>query len=698
MEKDSELQRLVEAIGANASGVMVTDATGTVLYTNARQCQLSGYAKEDIVGQNFRMFQPAQGSESAYESMWSAILSGDFWRGELLGRKKNGDCYWQFVLVSPVRDTNKADQYLFLLREDRAPGMPKVVRSHRAQLDPLTGLIGRAEFLESLDAAIREKQLLKDAEKIRVFCIAAGSLEIFRQGMENAAVDLVLLEVARRLRQCFRQADKIARMRDGEFAIFLAEAAQSSDGYAMGRRILSELGKAIELEEHRLSLPVSIGCASYPLDGDDAETVYKNAQSAVKIAQKQGGGTIHFYETAAQTLSDQAALENRLHNAVKKEEFFLLYQPQVNLTTGEISGVEALIRWRPQGLKVIPPNVFIPLAEKTDLIVAIGEWVLQEAIQQIRQWQKENLPRLKIAVNLSAKHFHQEDLPGFIEGLASQYKIELKYLGLELTENAVLQNPSRVKRNIEQLKSLGVQISLDDFGTGQSSLVWLSQLSVHQIKIDKSFISDVTSNPVNASIVAATVAMAQHLDMDIVAEGVETEAQLHYVRRQGCDYMQGYYFSQPCPPEDIEAMLRGNHRLRLNEYNSNKDQFTLLLVDDEPMVISALARILGRENYNILTAASGEEALEILAVNPVQIIISDHMMPGMTGVEFLSKAKRLYPDTIRIILSGQANLSTIIEAINVGAIWKYFTKPLETDTIRRVVRKACQTIIVNREK
>jgi EAL domain-containing protein (putative c-di-GMP-specific phosphodiesterase class I)/CheY-like chemotaxis protein len=366
----------------------------------------------------------------------------------------------------------------------------------------------------------------------------------------------------------------------------------------------------------------------------------------------------------------------------------LHFQPQLSLASGQIVGVEALVRWQHAAQGLVPPGAFIPVAEETGLIIAISEWVLREACRRAKEWQDAQLPGIRIAVNLSARHFRYNSLPETVASVLAETGLEAKFLELELTESAIMQDPGKAVRIVDRLKNLGVRISLDDFGTGYSSLAYLSRFAIDRLKIDQSFIRDITTNPVNASIATATIAMAHKLGKIVVAEGVETEAQMHFLRRHDCDEMQGFLFSRPVPAEELQVILSEGRHLNFGAETGSETANTLLLVDDEQNVLNALRRLLRREGYHILTAGSGAEALELLALHPVQVIISDQRMPGMSGVEFLSKVKELYPETVRISLSGYSEITTVTDAINKGAIWKYITKPWDDELLLQEIRSA----------
>jgi EAL domain-containing protein (putative c-di-GMP-specific phosphodiesterase class I)/CheY-like chemotaxis protein len=366
----------------------------------------------------------------------------------------------------------------------------------------------------------------------------------------------------------------------------------------------------------------------------------------------------------------------------------LHYQPQLSLVSGEIVGVEALVRWQHPERGLVPPNAFIPVAEETGLIIAIGEWVLGEACRQTKVWREAGLPAIRVAVNLSARHFHLGSLPEAVAEVLRSTGMEPRFLELELTESAMMQDASKAVRIVDRLKALGIRISLDDFGTGYSSLAYLSRFAIDRLKVDQSFIRDITSNPVNASITTATIAMAHKLGKIVVAEGVETEAQMRFLRRHDCDEMQGFFFSKALPADQLTEILRSGRHLSFDLAASEQVQTTLLLVDDEQNILNALRRLFRRESYHVLTAGSGAEALELLALNAVQVIITDQRMPEMSGVEFLSKVKDLYPQTVRMVLSGYSDLSAVTDAINKGAIWKYISKPWDDESLMQDVRAA----------
>jgi len=379
-------------------------------------------------------------------------------------------------------------------------------------------------------------------------------------------------------------------------------------------------------------------------------------------------------------------LEEQLRVAINAGQFVLHYQPKLDVISGEIVGAEALIRWQHPDKGLLAPTAFIALAEETGLIVPIGAWVINAVCAQQAIWIAEGLHAVPIAVNVSAVQL-SKDFLNTVRAALSKHSISGKLLELELTESALMNNEYQAVEVMQGLRELGSGLALDDFGTGYSSPAYLKRFAFDSVKIDSSFITDITRNPEDASIATAIIAMAHSLHLKVVAEGVETLGQFNYLRAQGCDQIQGFLFSPPVTEDVFASYLRSFRRMHL-PLPAPDDQQTLLVVDDEPHISAALFRMLRRDGYRILIAASGVEALEILAINRVQVIISDQRMPEMSGTEFLDKVRQMYPDTIRMILSGYTDLRVVTESVNRGAVFKFLTKPWDDDQLRDHVRDA----------
>lgn len=380
-------------------------------------------------------------------------------------------------------------------------------------------------------------------------------------------------------------------------------------------------------------------------------------------------------------------MEPELRRALVQDELRVYFQPRVNLASGEICGAEALARWQHPERGLVPPSEFIPLAEDTGLILPLGEWVIRNVCRQQRVWLDGGLSVPPVAVNLSALQFRQKNLVQLIRHELAANQLGAKYLEIEITESTLMDSVDEAAATLQELRATGIKISLDDFGTGHSSLSRLRRLPIDHLKIDQSFVCNLTTEPEDAAICLAIIGLAHNLRMTVIAEGVETEGQANYLRQHHCDEMQGYYFSRPLPVGDFEQLLVQRRTLVLPVRPANERR-TLLLVDDEADVLSALKRMLRLEGYDIITATSALEGLELLSIHPVQVIISDQRMPQMSGSEFLSRVRDLHPHTVRLILSGYADLRSVTEAINHGAIYKFLTKPWDDEMLRMDLREA----------
>lgn len=390
----------------------------------------------------------------------------------------------------------------------------------------------------------------------------------------------------------------------------------------------------------------------------------------------------------AETLDLMEGGAATLQQAITGQFLVLHYQPQLCLKSGQIIGMEALVRMQHPEHGLVGPLHFIPLAEETGLIKPLGDWVWRTACLQAREWSDAGLQVGRTAINLSAYQLQQPDAVQCIEAVLLETGVDPKLMGIELTESMLMHDMQHAARVLTQLKAIGLEISIDDFGTGYSSLSYLRNLPIDVVKIDRSFVNDVTASPQCVSMTRAIINMAHSLHLKVLAEGVETDGQLALLVENRCDFMQGFYFSQPVSAEAITAMLREGQCLAPHQVGRHRTPRTLLLVDDEPSILAALRRLLRRDGYQIVTAGSGAEGLQRLAEHDVDVIVSDQRMPSMTGVEFLRRANALYPETVRIVLSGYTELQYITDAVNEGAIYKFLTKPWDDEKLREHIAEA----------
>lgn len=426
---------------------------------------------------------------------------------------------------------------------------------YQAFHDLLTGLPNRTLFNDRLLLALANAQRMNSL--LAVMFLDLDRFKTINDTLGHAVGDQLLQAVVERLGECLREGDTAARWGGDEFTLLLPQISCAEDAARVAQRILETLQPGFSLEGYELYVTSSIGIALYPFDGEDVQTLLKNADAALYRAKEQGRNNYQIYTPAINSKATELlALENNLHHALERGEFVIYYQPQVNTTTGEITRMEALVRWHHPVLGSVSPRLFIPLAEENGLIVPIGEWVLQTACAQNKVWQEAGLLPIRVAVNLSARQFQQHRLVEMIAQVLAHTRLEARFLELEVTETTAMQNVDFTTAMLQDLHQMGVRLSLDDFGTGYSSLAYLKRFPLHALKIDQSFVRDLTTDPYDAAIVAAVIALGRGLDLGVIAEGVETVEQLEHLRSLNCEEMQGYLFSQAMPPEEATQFLQ----------------------------------------------------------------------------------------------------------------------------------------------
>jgi len=597
-----------------------------------------------------------------------------------------------FVLYSAELDFFGSDELGLLteLTDDIAFAMDHIEKSERlaylAFYDQLTGLPNAQLFQDQLDRYIAAAA--QDGGQVCVFVLDLDGFTDINRRLGRQVGDALLRAVATRLQHELPQPFALARTAADTFAV----ASPSVDGVALGcDRVrdctLGALREVFRVAGQQIRISGKVGIAVFPEDGNDGKAVLLNAESALKRAKSSKQNYLYSSNALNALATARLTLEGELREALVDNQFRVHYQPRVDMARGDIVGAEALIRWQHPVRGLLAPAEFIELAEESALIVPIGAWMLQAVCAQQMAWTAAGLQTVPVAVNVSAVQFEQGDLLQVIRAALQASALAPQMLHLELTESAVMRDPDAAAAVLQAVRALGVELALDDFGTGYSSLASIKRYPFSTVKIDRSFVTHITSNVEDAAIASATIAMAHRLRLKVVAEGVETQGQFNYLRSQGCDEMQGYLFSRPVAAEAFAQMLRLGTRLPMADV-ADEAKPTLLLVDDERGIRSALTRLLRQDGYRILSAGSGEDGLELLALNAVQVIISDQRMPGMSGTEFLGKVSRLYPATVRILLSGYTDLKVVTEGVNQGAVFKFVTKPWDDDQLRQQVREA----------
>ena len=684
------LQLQGRAIEASVNPIVITayrDGADLIEYANPAFLQLSGYHHGELMGRGLDLLlgefpDPADGialHEALQAQSEVTILLRNY--------HKDGTLFWNRLHVAPVsNDSGKVGHHVCVLHDMTDIMRYQAQLEHQANHDALTGLANRNLFGDRLAQAISYAQRYRHA--IWVVFIDLDNFKLVNDSLGHQAGDQLLRVIGGRLRACVRNSDTVARLGGDEFMLILLDSPNSKLSPLLLRSVLEAVAAPVALDDQDVVVTCSIGVSLYPEDGADAQLLLKHADIAMYRAKDAGRNQIQFYEAAMHArISERTLIAAQLRGALARREFSLHYQPRVDLRSGQVVGMEALLRWQHPQLGMVPPGRFIGVAEETGLIVAIGVWVIQTACAQNQAWQRGGLPRLRVAVNLSARQFRDPGLADDIVDALAASGLDAQYLELELTESLMMQQIDEAVETLARLKRLGVALSIDDFGTGYSSLAYLKLFPLDYLKIDQSFIRDMLSDPSGAAIVRSVIALGHSLNFKIIAEGVETAAQLAYLRRHQCDEMQGYHFSRPLPAEQFGALLQAEKGLAPPD-GAQRAARTLLLLDDEPNVLAALVRLLRRDGYTVLRADTPEQAFDFLAVHPVQVIISDQRMPTMNGTEFFSRVKKMYPGTIRIILSGYTDVDSVLSAINRGEIYRFYTKPWDDQVLRDNIREA----------
>jgi diguanylate cyclase (GGDEF)-like protein/PAS domain S-box-containing protein len=553
--------------------------------------------------------------------------------------------------------------------------------------DEVSGLPNRASFLDQLDAAMHSARWA--SETITLLTIDVARIAEVKGKMGFGAGDALAMAIAARLQQARRDGESIAQLSDTEFALMLEGSASVQDASVRMRaeELRHSLQAPVRLATTDVYPQCVIGIASFPGDGQQPAELLEHAQTA-RLNATESLGIVFFKPDSSTRALREMRLESALRHALDDGELVLHYQPQVDLSTGAVVGAEALLRWTSPELGKVSPAEFIPVAERSGLIGVLGDWVLHRACEQIATWRRAGLPAIRIGVNLSPAQLQNPDLAREVQAVLVETGADPACLGIELTESTAMSDVAHASAVLRDIRALGIEISLDDFGTGFSSLSCLRSLPIDVVKVDRSFVHDVTSAPEDVSVTRAIITMAHGLQMQVLAEGVETEGQLSLLAANRCDLIQGFLFSPALPADEFAQLIREGRRLPERFVTRVRRTKTLLLVDDEENILSSLKRLLRRDGYTILTACGAAQGLQRLAETEVDVIVSDQRMPGMTGVEFLRRAKELYPDSIRMVLSGFTELQSIIDAVNEGAIYKFLTKPWDDERLRGHVAEA----------
>ncbi|WP_188207272.1 sensor domain-containing protein [Alkalibacillus aidingensis] len=511
--------------------MLITDLNGKITYVNSVFQELTGTSINEVLGSHTN------------DHFNCPITLEEPWEGECQLRHKNHGISTQWVVITPIYD----DEGMFL-------ETAIFICPNPGDIDTLTKLPNRRSFEQQLQQALSDSKL-----QDQVFAVLFLDLDRFKfvnDTLGHSSGDSLLLQVTERIKRSIRSQDIIARTGGDEFVCLLRNINSEKDAENIAKQIITSFNHPFHLKETEIHITTSIGISLYPFDGDDLETLISNADSAMYRAKRKGKNQIEKAEVEINAGAfERLLIENNLRMALSREEFYLVYQPQLDLNSNQVNTFEALIRWNHPDLGIIPPSEFIPIAEETGLITPIGDWVIQTACEKIKEWEQAGYPAIKVAVNLSAQQFLQKGMVDKLTDTLIRTNVDPSLLELEITENMVMHDVESAVSTLHTLRELGVRISIDDFGTGYSSLNYLRNFPVDHLKIDRSFINDIETDPSSKALTNAIATLAHDLDLKVIVEGVETLNQLNLLRESSCDMVQGYYFSKPLTSDLVTSFM-----------------------------------------------------------------------------------------------------------------------------------------------
>jgi len=552
---EKKMYKLSQALEQTADSVTITDGDGVIEYINPAFAEMTGFGADEALGRNPNILKSGRHDAQFYNQLWATLHKGLAFRDVFINRKKSGEIYYEEKTITPLKDARDQITHYISTGKDITERMQTQERLHYlAYHDVLTELPNRSLFLEWLNHALAGSN--GAATRLAVISLDIDRFKIINDTLGHEIGDRVLLELAHLFRSCLNKSDTLARLSGDEFAVLVEHITGPAEVISRISKILESMTQPLRINDHELYITISIGIAMAPNDGVDANTLLKNSDSALNQAKEQGRHSYQFYSAdQSDKALKQLSLETSLYRALERQEFHLRYQPQVDFELGRVIGLEALLRWQHPELGLIDPLEFIPLLEDTGLIIPVGEWVLHAACKEASHWQKLSRTPLRLSVNLSGRQFNDPNLYKTVGRILAETAISAHQLELEITESVLMQNDQASTDNLSALQRLGVRIAIDDFGTGYSSLSYLKRFPVDTLKIDRTFIRDIIHNPDDETIIKAIIAMARSLQVDTIAEGVETLDQLHFLRGCGCHTAQGFLLSKPFLPEDLPLFL-----------------------------------------------------------------------------------------------------------------------------------------------
>ena len=560
-QEQQKLHILSQAVEQCPVSLIISDTRWNIEYVNPRFSRTTGHTTREVLNQNIFQTVLEQTSPEARAEITGSLAAGDEWRGELPGKKKNGEEFWEFVAISPIRSGNDVITHFLVIMEDIT--IRKVYEErlfNQANFDSLTRLPNRVLAFDRLTQA-----LVRAHRNNRIVAIIFMDLDHFKNvndTLGHATGDRLLIEAAKRLRAVVREDDTVARLSGDEFLVILPELATAYDSKVVAHKILNAFSSPFIVEGKELFFTVSMGLTTYPVDSDNPHTLMQHADAAMYRAKAGGRNTYRYFtpEINRQAIR-RMELESHLRYALERNELTIRYQPIICVAENKMVGAEALLSWNSPELGHISPDHFIPVAEETGMIVPIGKWVLNNACRQAKEWQDQLHSPFRISVNVSSRQFREKDFVKTVDNALQKSNLEPNDLELEITENMLLKEGGEATKILNRLSKMHINLSVDDFGTGYSALSYLKHFPFNSLKIDRSFVRDITTDNEDAALTRAIIVMAQSLGLRVTGEGVETEEQLKFLHSEGCDHVQGYYFCKPMSANKFDNLLQNQDSL-----------------------------------------------------------------------------------------------------------------------------------------
>jgi diguanylate cyclase (GGDEF)-like protein/PAS domain S-box-containing protein len=554
-ETEAKLRQSATVFENASEGVVIADIDAKIIAVNKAFTDITGYAEQEVLGKNPRILKSGEHNREFYKAMWSSLVKRGEWRGEITGQRKNGEVFPKWQTISAVRDlSGKLTHYVSVFTDISHIKETEEKLHHLAHHDSLTGLPNRLLLNARLEHSIQLAH--REGTNVAVLFLDLDHFKKVNDSLGHTVGDHLLQQVAERLLIIVREEDTVARLGGDELAIVLGSMHGTRYAATVAQKVLDKISEPFDLDGQDVFVSTSIGISIYPQDGRDAAALLKNADTAMYMTKSGGRNAYQFYsEDLTVNAHESLSLEANLYRALQREELLLHFQPQVSLQSGSIVGVEALVRWQHPEMGLLLPGVFIPLAEQNGLIEDIGIWVLRTACAQAKAWQNDGLTPFRIAVNLSGRQLRNANISHVVRDILEETALDPCYLELELTESSVMKHAQQALKTLNMLRELGVTISIDDFGTGYSSLSYLKLFPVDRLKIDRSFVRDIPHDANDVAIASAIVTLGHSLNLSVIAEGIETQAQRELLTSIGCDEMQGFLHSTPRTASELLPML-----------------------------------------------------------------------------------------------------------------------------------------------